>query len=67
MAVPTVAEGAVLTGCDDGVWPSFELRIPDAGGTGVWFLSSVSGANQHTYAPSQGVLAALDGATHAYG
>ena len=67
MAVPTVAEGAVLTGCDDGVWPSFELRIPDAGGTGVWFLSSVSGTNQHTYAPTQGVLAALDGATHAYG
>ena len=67
LAVPAVAEGAVLTGCDDDVWPSFELRVPDAGGTGVWFLSSVSGKNQHAYAPSEGLLAALDGASHAYG
>jgi hypothetical protein len=67
LPVPAVAEGAVLTGCDDDVWPSFELRVPDAGGTGVWFLSSVSGRNQHAYAPSEGLLAALDGASHAYG
>jgi len=67
LPVPAVAEGAVLTGCDDDVWPSFELRVPDAGGTGVWFLSSVSGKNQHAYAPSEGLLAALDGASHAYG
>jgi len=67
LAVPGVTRGAVLVGCDDGVLPSVELRVPDAGGSGVWFLRSASGANQHTYTPSDGVLAALDGASHAYG
>lgn len=67
MDVPAVTRGAVLVGCDDGILPSVELRVPDAGGRGVWFLSSVSGADQHTYTPGDGLLATLDGATHAYG
>lgn len=67
MAVPGVTPGAVVVGCDDGVLPSAELRVPDAGGSGVWFLRSASGANQHTYSPGDGLLAALDAATHAYG
>jgi hypothetical protein len=65
--VPAVARGAVLVGCDDGILPGFELRVPDASGRGVWFLSSVSGANQHTYSAGDGLLAALDAATHAFG
>jgi hypothetical protein len=60
--VPDIAPGAVLSGCDDANGPNFQLSLPDAGGTGVWYLGATSGIDQTKYAP-QDALLALVGAT----
>ena len=63
LEVAAVAEGAVLTGCDVG---GVVLALPDAGGTGVWYLSSGGGEDQRTYSASDGLLALVDAVQKAY-
>jgi len=65
--VPDVAPGAVLSGCDDANGPNFQLSLPDAGGTGVWFLGASSGIDQTRYAPEDALLAVVDAARAVYG
>lgn len=64
--ISDVAPGAVLTGCGVGGVGGVVLILPDAGGTGVWFLSSDGGEDQRTYSTSDGLLALLDAARQAY-
>jgi hypothetical protein len=64
--VPDTAPGAVLSGCDDANGPNFQLSLPDAGGTGVWFLGATSGSAQTTYTPEDALLALVDAARAVY-
>jgi hypothetical protein len=64
--VPAVASGAVLSGCDDADGPNMQLALPDAGGTGAWFLGATSGQAQTTYAPEQALLALVDATRAVY-
>jgi hypothetical protein len=64
--VPDLASGAVLSGCDDANGPDFQLAMPDARGTGVWFLGATSGVEQTRYAPEEGLLALVGAARTAY-
>lgn len=65
--VPDISPGAVLSGCDDANGPNFQLALPDAGGTGVWFLGASSGIDQTKYAPEEALLAVVDAARTVYG
>lgn len=65
--VPAVASGAVLSGCDDADGPNLQLALPDAGGTGVWFLGATSGATQTKYTPADALLALVHATEAVYG
>jgi hypothetical protein len=65
--VPDVTGGAVLSGCDDANGPNFQLALPDAGGTGVWFLGATSGNEQTVYTPEEAMLALVDAARAVFG
>lgn len=65
--VPDIAPGAVLSGCDDANGPNFQLALPDAGGTGVWFLGANSGIQQTKYTPEDALLAVVAAARVVYG
>jgi hypothetical protein len=65
LAVPDVAAGARLSGCTDAAGSRVRLALPDARGTGVWFLEATSGPDQHVYAPGA-TLPALVEATGAW-
>jgi hypothetical protein len=64
--VPAVGRGAVLYGCDDVNGPSYDLAIPDAGGSGVFFLHAKSDAQQSPSEVADAFLAVIDGAARAY-
>jgi hypothetical protein len=64
--VTAVASGAVLSACDDANGPNIQLALPDAGGTGVWFLGASSGEAQTKYAPEDALLALVDAAKAVY-
>jgi hypothetical protein len=63
---PDIAPGAVLSGCDDANGPNFQLALPDAGGTGVWFLGSSSGVAQTRFAPEDALIAVVEAARAVY-
>jgi hypothetical protein len=65
--VPAVASGAVLSGCDDADGPNLQLALPDAGGTGVWFLGATSGQTQTKYVPADALLALVNATQAVYG
>lgn len=65
--VPAVGAGAVLYGCDDDNGPGYDLAVPDTGGTGVFFLHAVGGAQQSPAQVEDAMLAVIDGATRVYG
>lgn len=65
--VPAVGRGAVLYGCDDLNGPGYDLAIPDAGGSGVFFLHATGGAQQSASQVAEAMLAVIDGATRSYG
>jgi hypothetical protein len=64
--VPAVGPGAVLYGCDDANGPGYDLAIPDAGGTGVFFLHATGGVQQSPSQVVDAMLAVIDGAARAY-
>ena len=64
--VPAVGRGAVLYGCDDVNGPSYDLAMPDAGGSGVFFLHAKSSAQQSPSEVADALLAVIDGAARAY-
>jgi hypothetical protein len=64
--VPDVAPGAVLSGCDDANGPNVQLALPDAGGTGVWFLGASSGVAQTRYAPGDALIAVAEATRAVY-
>jgi hypothetical protein len=65
--VPAVASGSVLSGCDDADGPNLQLALPDAGGTGVWFLGSSSGEAQTRYAPEDALVSLVGALQAVYG
>jgi hypothetical protein len=64
--VPAVGPGAVLYGCDDANGPGYNLAVPDAGGTGVFFLHATGGVQQSPSQVVDAMLAVIDGAARAY-
>ena len=64
--VPAVGRGAVLYGCDDVNGPGYNLAIPDAGGSGVFFLHATGGVQQSPSQVVDAMLAVIDGAARAY-
>jgi hypothetical protein len=63
---PAVRQGAVLYGCDDAGGPRYDLAVPDAGGTGVFFLHATGGAQQPPPQVEAAMLAVIDSATRSY-
>jgi hypothetical protein len=64
--VPAVGKGAVLYGCDDAGGPGYDLAVPDAGGTGVFFLHATGSVQQSPSQVVDAMLAVIDGAARAY-
>jgi len=65
--VPAVGQEAVLYGCDDANGPGYDLAVPDAGGTGAFFLNATGGVQQSPSQVADAMLAVIDGAARAYG